>query len=220
MVEFSDGRIVSEKDIFKKIAIVELAPMNAVLCKFAQDLIEEVPSYFWSVGASSTGKYHPEFSQGDGGLARHSLMTYRWLKNMIITNPADIDDFAPSMIVASLFHDCCKRGNQNEPSEHTVHEHPILAAKFILDKAEKFVKENKDFIELTSEDEESFKKEIGMIVLCVESHMGKWNTSKHSTIQLPKPTNPIQYMVHLADYISSKKYTSFDYDYFDDLMSK
>lgn len=220
MVEFSDGRIVSEKDIFKKIAIVELAPMNAVLCKFAQDLIEEVPSYFWSVGASSTGKYHPEFSQGDGGLARHSLMTYRWLKNMIITNPADIDDFAPSMVVASLFHDCCKRGNQNDPSEHTVHEHPILAAKFILDKAEKFVKENKDFIELTSEDEDSFKKEIGMIVLCVESHMGKWNTSKHSTIQLPKPTNPIQYMVHLADYISSKKYTSFDYEYFADLMSK
>lgn len=220
MVEFSDGRIVSEKDIFKKIAIVELAPMNAVLCKFAQDLIEEVPSYFWSVGASSTGKYHPEFSQGDGGLARHSLMTYRWLKNMIITNPADIDDFAPSMIVAALFHDCCKRGNQNDQSEHTVHEHPILAAKFILDKAEKFVKENKDFIELTSEDEDSFKKEIGMIVLCVESHMGKWNTSKHSTIELPKPTNPIQYMVHLADYIASKKYTSFDYEYFSDLMMK
>lgn len=220
MVVFSDGRIVSEKDIFKKIAIVELAPMNAVLCKFAQDLIEEVPSYFWSVGASSTGKYHPEFSQGDGGLARHSLMTYRWLKNMIITNPADIDDFAPSMTIASLFHDCCKRGNQNDPSEHTVHEHPILAAKFILDKAEKFVKENKDFIELTSEDEDSFKKEIGMIVLCVESHMGKWNTSKHSTIELPKPTNPIQYMVHLADYISSKKYTSFDYEYFADLMMK
>ena len=38
MVVFSNERVfinVSEKDIFKKIAIVELAPMNAVLCKFA-----------------------------------------------------------------------------------------------------------------------------------------------------------------------------------------
>ena len=95
MVVFSNEHVfinVSEKEIFKKIAIVELAPMNAVLCKFAQELIEEIPSYFWSVGASSTGKHHPEFSSGDGGLARHSLMAYRWLKNMIETNPSDIDD--------------------------------------------------------------------------------------------------------------------------------
>ena len=26
-----------------------------------------VPSYFWEVGASSSGKYHPQFSQGEGG---------------------------------------------------------------------------------------------------------------------------------------------------------
>ena len=223
MVVFSNEHFfinVSEKDIFKKIAIVELAPMNAVLCKFAQELIEEIPSYFWSVGASSTGKHHPEFSNGDGGLARHSLMAYRWLKNMIETNPSDIDDLAPSMIIASLFHDCCKRGNQDNPSEHTLHEHPIIGAKFILDKAEKFLSENMDFIDTTPEDEDSFKHEIGMVVACVESHMGKWNTSKYSDVVLPIPSNPIQYMVHLADCISSKKYTSFDYEYFADLMSK
>ena len=59
-----------------------------------------------------------------------------------------------------------------------------------------------------------------MVVACVESHMGKWNTSKYSDVVLPIPSNPIQYMVHLADCISSKKYTSFDYEYFADLMSK
>lgn len=219
MVELSNGNLVSEKDMFKKVVISELAHRNVVLCKFAQNLIEKIPSYFWVESASSSGKYHPEFSNGDGGLARHSLMTFRWIIELIKTNPEDIEEFAAAMIFASLFHDCCKRGMSDNVSEHTLHEHPILSSKFIIDNAEKFASENKDFIDMTSEDEDSFKREIGMIVLCVESHMGKWNTSKHSTIELPKPTNPIQYMVHLADYIASKKYTSFDYDYFEELMN-
>ena len=214
MVVFSNERVfinVSEKDIFKKIAIVELAPMNAVLCKFAQELIEEIPSYFWSVGASSTGKHHPEFSNGDGGLARHSLMTYRWLKNMIETNPSDIDDFAPSMIVASLFHDCCKRGMPDDTNhEHTKFEHPFFSAKFVLDNAEKFAKNNKDFMDKTVEDEDIFKKDIAVAVSAIETHMGRWNTSKDSQVELPKPKTAIQYMVHLADYIASRKCTTWD----------
>ena len=30
------------------------------------------PEYFWYVPASSTGKYHPDFAQGEGGLIRHT----------------------------------------------------------------------------------------------------------------------------------------------------
>ena len=33
---------------------------------------EETPDYFWTDGASSSGKYHPQFSQGEGGLVRHT----------------------------------------------------------------------------------------------------------------------------------------------------
>ena len=29
-------------------------------------LDEKVPSYFWKIGASSSGKFHPVFSQGEG----------------------------------------------------------------------------------------------------------------------------------------------------------
>ena len=31
---------------------------------------EAVPAYFWTDGASSSGKYHPQFAQGEGGLVR------------------------------------------------------------------------------------------------------------------------------------------------------
>ena len=35
-------------------------------------LSNRVPSYFWEIGASASGKYHPPFSQGNGGLVRHT----------------------------------------------------------------------------------------------------------------------------------------------------
>ena len=35
-------------------------------------LINLIPDYFFEVPASSTGKYHPKFSLGDGGLLRHT----------------------------------------------------------------------------------------------------------------------------------------------------
>ena len=53
----------------------------------AKILIEGLPDYFFSVPASSTGKYHPKFSSGDGGLVRHTKaavrIAYELLNSMI-----------------------------------------------------------------------------------------------------------------------------------------
>lgn len=206
---------VSEREMFKRVILLELTH-RPLLCKFAQELLDEVPSYFWNVPASSSGKYHPNHDLGDGGLARHSLMTYRWLKMLLEANDVDLTEYIPSMVVASLFHDVCKSG-LDVPSDgeiKTLHEHPLLSAKFILDKAEQFAKNNKDFIEMTSDDEDSFKQDIAYVVSCIETHMGKWVKSKYSDVILPKPKTSIQYIVHLADYCASRKCTEFDYEYF------
>ena len=40
-------------------------------------MISKLPDYFFEVPASSTGKYHPEFSLGDGGLYRHTKAAVR-----------------------------------------------------------------------------------------------------------------------------------------------
>ena len=43
----------------------------------AEILIELLPDYFFEVPASSTGKYHPKFASGDGGLVRHTKAAVR-----------------------------------------------------------------------------------------------------------------------------------------------
>ena len=48
--------------------------------KFAERCIETIPDYFWNVGASSTGKYHPQYALGDLGLARHTMCFGKILK--------------------------------------------------------------------------------------------------------------------------------------------
>ena len=202
------------KETYKKVIIGELGPMNPVSCKFALELIDRVPDYFWKESASSTGNHHPDFSLGEGGLARHSLMVYRWLKMLLEANEQDMKEFVPGMVIASLFHDCCKRGMPDIVQEHTAFEHPLLSAKFVLDNAERFAKENADFMEQSIEDEDAFKHNVAVAVSCIETHMGRFNTSKHSEVVLPKPKTPMQYMVHLADYIASRKCTTFDQDAF------
>lgn len=202
------------KETYKKVIVGELGPMNPVSCKFALELIDRVPDYFWKESASSTGNHHPDFSLGEGGLTRHSLMVYRWLKMLLEANEQDMKEFVPGMVIAALFHDCCKRGMSDNVQEHTAFEHPLLSAKFVLDNAERFAKENADFMEQSIEDEDAFKHNVAVAVSCIETHMGKFNTSKHSEVVLPKPKTPMQYMVHLADYIASRKCTTFDQDAF------
>ena len=41
------------------------------------ELLKILPDYWYEVPASSTGKYHPEYALGDGGLLRHSKAAMR-----------------------------------------------------------------------------------------------------------------------------------------------
>ena len=212
MVKIGDISI-TERELFKKVILHELA-MKPVLCKFALELLNDIPKWFWVESASGSGKYHPEYAAGDGGLARHSLMTYRWLMSLMEANEIDLSEYLPAMIFATLFHDCGKRGSDDIPAPSMIFEHPLIAAKIVIDNAEKFVKDNKEFIEMTADDEESFKSDIAVAVSCIESHMGRWNTNKDSDVTLPKPKTSLQYMVHMADYCASRKFTEFDEGFF------
>ena len=46
---------------------------------FAIVLLNNLPEYIWRVPASSTGKYHPAYSLGEGGLMRHQVAVVRFL---------------------------------------------------------------------------------------------------------------------------------------------
>ena len=52
---------------------IELGYINdEAIQEDCRTMIELLPDYFFEVPASSTGKYHPSYSLGEGGLLRHT----------------------------------------------------------------------------------------------------------------------------------------------------
>lgn len=161
---------------------------------FAATLIKGLPDYIWHVGASSTGKYHPEYSLGEGGLMRHQVAVVRFLNfffELEQYNTKFTDREMDLMRIAGLVHDGRKSGEQDDynRSKFTKFDHPIQMANVVRSYDGKYL--NHD--------------EIEFVATCIESHMGSWNTDKKSSVILPKPTNIYQEMIHLADYLASRK---------------
>lgn len=161
-------------------------------------IISLLPDYFFEVPASSTGKYHPSFSLGNGGLVRHTKVAVRIAvellnNNSIFTNfTSDEKDL---IIMSILVHDGLKSGL--EKSEYTKFEHPILVSNYI--------KENKDKLSLNEE-------ELNLLTSMIESHMGEWNTNAYSNVVLPKPTTKYQKFVHMCDFLSSRKFLNVKFE--------
>ena len=165
---------------------------NEDIKQFAMNCIETLPTYFYEVGASSTGKYHPAYALGELGLARHTCALVRFLNHMLSIDCIK-NDFSSRerdlMRVAGIMHDSMKSGTDEDyaRSKYTKFEHPILAANNI-----------RKMSGLPDD-------EIELIATTIESHMGQWATDKRSKTVLPTPENKYQKLVHLADYLASRK---------------
>lgn len=160
---------------------------------FAWMLAEDLPEYVWHVGASSTGKYHPEYSLGEGGLMRHMIATLTFLNHIISLEQYQFSEREKDLMrVAALFHDGLKSGTQDDynSSKYTKHEHPMMMGRKIMSY------EGKCSLD---------RQELAFIANCIASHMGQWNTSRNSSEVLPKPQTLYQQLVHLADYLASRK---------------
>lgn len=175
--------------------------VNEDIREFAKILIEGLPSYIWEVGASSTGKYHPAYSLGVGGLMRHQIAVVRFLNfffELEQYNTKFTSREMDLMRVAGLVHDGRKSGEQSdyERSKFTKFDHPIQMANIIRGYEGKYL--NHDELEFISH--------------CIESHMGQWNTDKKSSVILEKPMDEYQCFVHLADYLASRKDLTMAFD--------
>lgn len=160
---------------------------------FAWMLAEDLPEYIWHVGASSTGKYHPEYTNGEGGLMRHMIATLKYLNHIISLEQYLIGDREKDLLrVAALFHDGLKSGTQEdyEDSKYTRFDHPLLMARHIDSYYGKCSLQ---------------RWELAYIASAIECHMGQWNTNSHSFIILPRPHTEYQKLLHLADYLASRK---------------
>ncbi len=162
------------------------------------NLLDIVPSYFYEVEASSTGKYHPAFALGEKGLVRHTKVAVRIAKEVLsleCMNTIFTNKEKDLLIIALILHDSIKLGNPKE--RYTRFDHPLLAGELI--------KENKDKTKFND-------TEIKFLVNAIASHMGEWNTNTYSDVVLPKPTTKHQIFVHMCDYLASRKFINVDFD--------
>lgn len=154
-------------------------------------MINKLPDYFFTVEAASTGKYHPSYAQGEGGLLRHSKAAMR-IGYELLSNPAIGDKYTDIqkdlMLMGLLLHDGLKLGFPQE--KYTRFDHPILMANFI---------ENESANLKISSDEVKFVADV------IKTHMGVWTTDYRGNEVLEKPKTKYQNFVHMCDYLASRK---------------
>lgn len=155
------------------------------------ELINLLPDYWLVEPASSTGKYHPEYALGNGGLLRHSKAAMR-IGYELLNNPCIGDKYTDRekdlMLMSLLVHDGLKLGLPQE--KYTRFDHPILMGKFVLD--------NCDKIGLSVEDA-NFMNDV------IKTHMGPWTTDYDGNEVLQRPKTKYENFVHMCDFLASRK---------------
>ena len=149
-------------------------------------LDEYTPDYFWEIGASSSGKYHPAFSQGEGGLVRHTKAVCIFLEELLRMNTyaSMQDEYKDYARVACILHDTKKYGLTDfDKSEYD--KHAVNASIAVNNAWVAFFGEPAPFL-LTS---------------AVRCHMGQWSTDKDD-----RPFTNIDRCVHMADYMASRSF--------------
>ena len=165
--------------------------LNLIVCEDLRSavrefLIDGTPAYFWTDGASSSGKYHPQFSQGVGGLVRHTKAVVMFAEELLRMSSYSYmkDEYKDYVISACILHDTCKYGI-GEFSKDEYKNHSRNAAKAF-----------KDFCE-----QEMDYQPSEFLLQAIRSHMGQWSTNADD-----KPFTPIDRCVHMADYMASRPF--------------
>lgn len=147
---------------------------------------EQTPDYFWTDGASSSGKYHPAFSQGEGGLVRHTKAVVMFAEELLrMSSYAYMKDSHKDYVIAAcILHDTCKYGCWTyDKAEYKNH---------ARNAAENFaVYCEKNDLATPSE----------YLLDAIASHMGQWSTDKED-----RPFTSIDRCVHMADYMASRSF--------------
>ena len=186
-------------NIFKK----ELSLIKSKdIREFAEFGLSVLPDYFFVIPASSTGKYHPKYALGEGGLVRHTGAAVRiayTLFNIEMYNQ-HFDQRAMDMIlVALLLHDGTKSGIEKQ--SYTVVNHPLVVCELIESSA--CDRLASDFLGVIDREK---------IYEMIRSHMGQWNTSRDGSVEMPKPKSIYEKFVHMCDYLASRKLIEINFD--------
>ncbi len=176
-----------------EIALITGDELRTSLEKFMQ----LVPDYFWEVPASASGKYHPPYAQGEGGLLRHTKATVKIAQSLFQNETLyKFSSHEKDLIIfALLIHDSFKLGEDG--GKHTNFIHPKIVAEKIINYQE--------YLNLN-------KQDAKIIATLVASHMGQWVFDYQGKKQLPKPRSRMARFVHLCDYLASQSFLEVNFD--------
>ena len=148
-------------------------------------LDKAVPDYFWEIGASSSGRYHPVFSQGEGGLVRHTKAVVMFAEELLRMSSYMYmqEEYKDFVIMACILHDTCKYGvtvyNKEEYKDHAKNASDLV---------------NWAWRELYEENAPTF------LLSAIRCHMGQWSEKED------RPFTNIDRCVHMADYMASRNF--------------
>jgi len=186
---------VSRKtDAFRK----ELSYIKDVSTRtYTEEMIEQLPDYFFTIPASSTGKYHPSYATGDGGLLRHTKAAVGIAVELFRLDWWHFSEEEKDYLITSLIlHDGWKSGKIQ--SKYTLMEHPLVAV---------------DELQRLSDPSKISNERLEFVTNNISTHMGQWNRDYRTKKEvLPKPEDKFQKFVHLADYLASRKCLEFNFE--------
>lgn len=178
---------------------------NEIFRKIIATFLDTVPDYFQEVPASSSGKYHPFYALGRGGLVRHTKAAVKIAEDLLSLdyNKNIFPQFYRDVIISSLIiHDCYKQGTDNNGSGHTEVLHPEICANKFWEYINEYIVD----LSISGVHRTELNKFKNEVIACVKSHMGQWNADG----KLLTPNDYITYFVHMCDYLASRKYLIVD----------
>lgn len=178
---------MENSEIFaKEIALIQ----DETLRHFTRNYLDNwTPDIFWTTGASASGKFHPDFAKGEGGLVRHTKAVVMFCNELMrMSQWAYMTDARKDIaIMACIFHDTCKYGMTNEIDTNEYKNHAENAATNVATAWQEYFHYPCPY-ELEQ---------------AIRSHMGQWSTNRDD-----RPFTPIDRLVHLADYVASRNFLS------------
>ena len=182
-------------DKYLKKEIVSLFTENMETKEFKNYLMDIgmlIPDYWFEMPASTTSKYHSKQQcVTPGGQVIHCLLFKSILEHLLrlryFKEKFDTPEIRDCLRCAPLLHDAFKKGLNN--SRYTVADHPLIAAKFVMD------------TKVEHDIEPMFKKYIAG--LC-EGHSGEWNKNRGGQVIMKYPENDGEFLIHFCDILSSR----------------
>lgn len=158
---------------------------------YFMDMVAEIPDYIFVMPSSTSGKFHNATQCQTYGQIYHiymfdSILNHR-LRLKMNKEKYSTPEERDCMRCVPVFHDAIKCGWNG--SRHTVQNHPLLAANWVLETSVKH--------DIRPE----YKK---IIAGCCEAHSGEWNKSRSGEPIMSEPRNDREFFIHECDILASR----------------